>query len=195
MDRDQLLGYLQKALHRIIDDWFQRVRLNFVTEEDARELSIEPEIKRFHEPTRHRIKFARAGELDVTYGLGVISKNDGLYIESSVNNKSEGFDFDAFVRRLQAHYWSSRSDKPWLEPDFDKFAYQDLLPFEPVMGQTVILDSHPDKADIIRLNFRVDDRCSELLPDREDLLCDLLDNYCLGPLRRIYAEAYRERSN
>ena len=26
-----------------------------------------------------------------------------------------------------------------------------------------------------------------------DLIADLIDNYCLRPLRRIYAESYRER--
>jgi hypothetical protein len=58
------------------------------------------------------------------------------------------------------------------------------------MGHSVTLDSHKDKADIIRLNFPVSSLHLELLVRRQDILGDLVDEYCLAPLKRIYAETF-----
>ena len=183
----------ERITHQIIDDWYERVKQNYVTDEDSRDLGIEPELKCFHESGNHRIKFSREQELDVTYGLGVKRDNERFLVESSVNNKSGGFDYEAFVNRLKSHYWRSRNEKPWTEPDFDHFTYQDLLSFKPLMGQSVSLDMRKDKADIIRLSFTVSPLHEDLLLSRKDILRDLIEEYCLAPLRRIYAESYRER--
>ncbi len=193
MQQDNLAHKLDNIIRQIVDDWFDSVKEGYVTEEEKRDLGIEPEIKRFHGSGNHRIKFARQKELDVTYGLAAVEKDGGLYIESSVNNKSQGFDYDSFVRRLTEHYWRSRSEKPWFEPGFDNLAYEDLLEFEPVLGRSVHLEARKEKADVIRLYFGVREKCAARLPEREDLIADLIDNYCLRPLRRIYAESYRER--
>ena len=61
------------------------------------------------------------------------------------------------------------------------------------MGQSVTLDIRKDKADIIRLSFGVNPQHEDLLLGRKDVLRDLIEEYCLAPLRRIYAESYRER--
>ncbi|MBI4446574.1 MAG: hypothetical protein HY645_11780, partial [Acidobacteria bacterium] len=175
---------------RIIDEWYERAKENYVTDADSELLGIEPELKRFHERSNHRIKFARKDELDVTYGLHAQEKNGQLLLESSVNNKSERFDYEGFVKRLEAHYWESRFEKPWTDPDFDHFAYGDLLECEPRMGRSVSLDLREEKADIIRLSFSVNRKYEELLLGRTDVLQDLVENYCLAPLRRIYAESY-----
>ncbi len=193
MTQDEFVTRLDQTLHSIIDDWYERVKDSYVTQEDNRELGVEPEIKRFHDGANHRIKFARQDELDVTYGLAASTRNDIVYLESSVNNKSAGFDYDSFVKRLQSHYWRARSEKPWFEPDYDRFAYQDLLIFEPLMGQSVRLEARKDRADIIHLLFEASDKCSRLLEKREDLFRDLLENYCVRPLKTIYAECLRER--
>lgn len=192
MERDELVKQLDQKLHQIIEGWYQRVKGNYVTVDETQELGVEPEIKRFHEGGKHRIKFAREQELDVTYGLESVVRNDGVYVDASVNNKSSGFDYDVFVKRLQDHYWSSRHEKPFLRPGLDHYAYQDLLPFDPVMGNSVQLDLHEDKADIIRLLFKVSHHAAALLPQQQGLFQELIENYCLSPMKVAYAESYRE---
>ncbi|MEE8583375.1 MAG: hypothetical protein V3T83_00830 [Acidobacteriota bacterium] len=194
MEQDELVEQLDQTLHQIVEGWYQRVKGSYVTVEENQELGVEPEIKRFHEGRKHRIKFAREQELDVTYGLETVARNDGVYVDASVNNKSSGFDYDSFVKRLQDYYWRSRNEKPFLRPGPDRYAYQDLLPFDPIMGHSVLLDLHAARADIIRLLFRVSDRCAALLPEHKDLFRDLIENYCLSPMKMVYAETYRESS-
>ena len=193
-NREERLGLFDRTLQEIIGEWFDRVKSNYVTEEESRQLGVEPEIKIFNEPKMHRIKFARTRELDVTYGLSVYEKDGKFHIESSVNNKSAGFDYDSFVGKLRTHYWRSRNEKPWTHPDFDRFTYGDLTPFEPTMGESVVLDSREEKADIIRLHFPIRSRHEELLMAHPEILRDLIENYCLNPLKRIYAESYHEKS-
>ncbi len=193
LSKEEKLKQFERITHQIVDDWYERVKQNYVTEEDSRDLGIGPELKSFHETGNHRIKFVREKELDVTYGLGVRRTDKQFIVESSVNNKSDGFDYGAFVNSLKSHYWRSRNEKPWTVADFDHFTYQDLLSFKPLMGQSVTLDMRKDKADIIRLSFGVNTHHEDLLLSRKDVLRDLIEEYCLAPLRRIYAESYRER--
>ena len=191
--REQRFEQLDQILHQIIDDWYERVKGNYVTEQDSRELGVEPEVKLFHNLKNHRIKFSREEELDVTYGLGLLEENGRPVIESSVNNKSAGFDYDLFTNRLKSHYWRSRIEKPWTDPAFDRFTHQDLLLFEPVMGESVTLDIRKDKADIMRLFFEINLEHEDLLLQNPEVLRDLIEDYCLAPLRLIYAESYREQ--
>ena len=186
------LRQLDEIARRIIDDWYERAEENYVTQEDSRQLGVEPEVKRFHQKGNHRLKFARRKELDVTYGLGAHSQNELLLIEASVNNKSEGFDYDLFVEKLKSFYWGSRHEKPWTDPEFDHFSYADLLKFDPRMSHSVSLDIRKEKADIIRLAFALSPTHQDRLMERPGLLFDLIENYCLAPLKRIYAESYRE---
>ena len=191
LSKEEKLKQFEQITRQIVMDWYERVKQNYVTVEDSRDLGVEPELKYFHQARIHRIKFSRQKDLDVTYGLGVSQKGKNLVVGSSVNNKSEGFDYEAFVNGLKSHYWRSRNEKPWTDPDFDHFTYEDLLLFEPVMGQSVSLDKRKDKADIIRLNFEVNPQHEDLLLGRKDILRDLIEDYCLAPVKRIYAESYR----
>lgn len=186
------LETLNTVLEGIVADWYERVRDQYVTDEDSRELGVEPEVKQFFEFGSYRIKFSRKHDLDVTYGLAAEQKDGGLIVVASVNNKSQGFDYDGFVDRLKSHYWRSRNEKPWTRPEIDHFAYGDLLHFEPRMGHSISLDIRKDKADIVRLAFRIDNEHEDLLLHNGELLRDLIENYCLNPLKRIYAESYRE---
>lgn len=192
MMQDEKARQVDQVLYEIVEEWYERVKEHYVTEDDGRELGVEPEIKVFHDFANHRIKFARKKELDVTYGLGLKNDRGALSVESSVNNKSEGFDYDLFIERLNSYYWRTRHEKPWTYPGFDHFAYEDLVSFEPRMGQSISLDIRKDKADILRLSFQINPRHEAFLLERKDLLRDLIENYCLSPLKRIYAEAYRE---
>lgn len=191
--RKQHLALLDRTLEGIISSWFERVKSHYVTEEESRQLGVEPEVKLIRESNMYRIKFARTDELDVTYALGAFEKKSLLYVESSVNNKSEAFDYDSFARKLKAYYWRGRHEKPWTHPDFDRFTYNDLILFEPHLGETVILETRKEKADIIRLHFPINPRHEELLMSNPGILEDLIENYCLHPLKRIYAESYHGR--
>lgn len=189
---EEALQQLDKIAQEIIDDLYERAKENYVTQEDSLQLGVEPEVKRFHQKGNHRLKFARRKELDVTYGLGAYCKEGIVLIEASVNNKSAGFDYDLFVEKLKAYYWGSRHEKPWTDPEFDHFSYADLVHFDPRMSHSVSLDIRKDKADIIRLGFALNPSHKERLMQRRGLLFDLIENYCLAPLKRIYAESYRE---
>ena len=191
--RDLQLRLLDRIARRIVDEWYERAKRSYVTQEDSREVGVEPEVKRFHRRGNHRIKFSRRRELEVTYGLGALRKDSRLCVEASVNNKSAGFDYEQFTGRLHDYYWECRHEKPWTDPEFDHFSFSDLLHFDPRMSHSVSLDIRKDKADIIRLTFVLNSRHEDRLMGREELLKDLLETYCLAPLRRIYAESYRER--
>lgn len=191
--RKEKVRKLEAAIEAILSRWYENIKEHYVTEEESKELGVEPEIKCFLKPGNNRLKLSRQNELDVTYGLATHEKDGKLFVVSSVNNKSQGFDYDSFVERLKAHYWRSRNEKPWTDPRFDHFAYGDLLHFEPRMGKSVSLEFRKDKADIVRLFFAVDPGYEKLLLENDALLQDLLENYCLNPLKRIYAESYREQ--
>ena len=189
--RNGKIEQVETAIQAIFADWYERIKEHYVTEEESKELGVEPEIKCFLKTGNNRLKLSRQNELDVTYGLAAQINDGQLIIVSSVNNKSQGFDYDIFVEGLKSHYWRSRNEKPWTDPKFDHFAYGDLLLFEPRMGKSVSLEFRKDKADIVRLYFEVDPQYESLLLENDELLRDLLENYCLNPLKRIYAESYR----
>ncbi|HSR66557.1 MAG TPA: hypothetical protein VLU25_01330 [Acidobacteriota bacterium] len=192
MSADDKARTIDAILYGLIEHWYKRVAPNYVTEKDSHDLGLEPEIKRFHEPAKHRIKFARPNELDVTYGLEVRERHGLIFIVASVNNKSTGFDYRSYVDRLQKYYWRARSEKPWTEPEVDHYAFSDLLAFEPVLDKSVRVESRVRRADIVHSDFEVTEKGGDLLEERDDLFADLVDEYCLAPMKRIYAECYRE---
>lgn len=191
-DGKELLAQLDQLLAAIMQDWYTRLKAHYVTAEESEELGVEPELKLFSDPGNYRLKFARKDDLDVTYGLGAVEEDGRIRIIASVNNKSAGFDYDRFVERLKAHYWAARNEKPWTDPEIDHFAYGDLLAFEPRMGTSIALEIRKDKADIVSLFFDVRGRNTETLFRNPELLRDLVENYCLFPLQRLYAESYFE---
>ena len=185
---------LEDVIRNILLSWYERVKPHYVTVEDSQQLGVEPELKYFDEESSYRLKFARLDELDVTYGLTILEQEGQLIVASSVNNKSSGLDLGSFMEKLKAYYWRSRNEMPWTHAYFDRFTYEDLMPFEPLLGETVYWDVRESKADIVRLQFRLNPRhVDQLLKDRSPLR-DLIENYCLYPLRRIYAESYRQKS-
>jgi hypothetical protein len=191
LSREEKLHRLDEVMRRIISEWHDRVKADYVTEDDREVLGLEPEIKRFHSTGNHLIKIARERLLHVTYGLKIVTKGDLLCVESSVNNKSAKFDYESFANRLKLHYWKNCYEKPWTDKQLGRYTYSDLFHFDPRMGHSVSLDIRADKADVIRLLFELNPRLEDELLARTDLLEDVIDNYCLAPLKRIYAETFR----
>ncbi len=185
---------LDDTIRTIMENWYERCKPHYVTVEESRQLGVEPELKYFNDVSNYRIKFGRADDLDVTYGLNLLEEQGQLFIVSSVNNKTAGFDLDAFIDRLKTYYWRARNEKPWTRPAFDRYTYEDVIPFEPHLGGTVFLDARKSKADIVRLHFLLNPDHEDQLLAEPEILRDLVENYCLSPLRRIFAEAYRNKT-
>lgn len=186
---------LNDVIRHVMGSWHEHCKPHYVTEEESQQLGVEPELKYFEDEYSFRIKFGRSGDLDVTYGVSLIEAKGGqLVIVSSVNNKTAGFDLDSFMERLKAYYWRARNEKPWTRPEFDRYTYEDVMPFEPHLGETVFLDARESKADIVRLHFLLNPKHEDQLLGDQEVLGDLIENYCLYPLRRIFAEAYTKRS-
>jgi hypothetical protein len=63
---DGQVNLLDRIAHGIVDEWYERSKRSYVTQEDSQEVGVEPEVKRFHRRGNHRIKFSRRRELEVT---------------------------------------------------------------------------------------------------------------------------------
>ena len=96
------VGKVEATIEAIFTKWYERIKEHYVTEEESKELGVEPEIKCFLKPGNNRLKLSRQNELDVTYGLAARLRDGQLFVVSSVNNKSQGFDFDSFD---QSCFW------------------------------------------------------------------------------------------
>jgi hypothetical protein len=189
----KIVRLIDESLEAIIDQWYLSVSDYYITAEKKAEnpdLEIPEELKRFHDKAGHRIKFNK-GELDFTYGLSVESGADGCLLEASVNNKVQNFDYGELVRRLSVHYEGAK-----LKPvegfrklkgvrNCDAF----VLPED--LQKSIALEQREGKADIVRLSFGLGARYLEELVSEPASFMELIHNYCVAPLRRIYAEVYR----
>jgi hypothetical protein len=186
---------IDNALEAIIDQWYLSVSDYYVTSEKKAEnpdIQVPEELKRFHDENGHRIKFNK-GDLDFTYGLCLMSEADVPVLEVSVNNKVPNFNYTELVRRL-ASYYQAAKDKtiegfktPKNIRNSDVFVVQENL------QDSIKVESREGKADILRLAFGVcDDHLEELVSDPSNFM-ELIHQYCVAPLRRIYADVYRTK--
>jgi hypothetical protein len=186
---------IDKALETIIDQWYLSVSDYYITSEKKSEnpaIEIPEELKRFHDESGHRIKFNK-GDLDFTYGLSLVSGSDSYALEASVNNKVPNFNYSELVRRLAAYYESTR-DKP-IEgfKRLKKVRNCDVFVLEDNLQNSIKVETREGKADIVRLAFGVQDQhLDELISDPPNFM-EVIQQYCVAPLRRIYAEVYRSK--
>jgi hypothetical protein len=184
---------IDKALEAIIDQWYLSVSDYYVTAEKKKEnpdIQIPEELKRFHDETGHRIKFNK-GDLDFTYGLCLLSGNDDWALEVSVNNKVPNFNYGELVRRL-AVYYQSNKDKP-IEgfKKIKKIRNCDVFYLSENLQESITVETREGKADIVRLPFEIETEYLEELVFDPPNFMELIHQYCVAPLRRIYAEVYR----
>ncbi len=186
---------IDEALEAIIDQWYLSVSDYYVTIEKKTEnpdLQIPEELKRFHDSTGHRIKFNK-GDLDFTYGLSLNANSDGCDLEVSVNNKVPNFNYGELVRRLAAYYEANR-DKP-IEgfKKLKKVRNSDIFTLQEDLQNSISVEQREGKADIVRLSFGIQDQyLDELVSDPPNFM-EVIHQYCVAPLRRIYAEVYRTK--
>jgi hypothetical protein len=186
---------INEALAAIIDQWYLSVSDYYVTIEKKDEnpsLQTPEELKRFHDSSGHRIKFNK-GDLDFTYGLSLNTNPDGCEMEVSVNNKVPNFNYGELVRRLSAYYEAAK-DKP-IEgfKKLKKVKNRDIFALPEDLQSSITVEQREGKADIVRLSFGIQDEyLDELVADPPNFM-EVIHQYCVSPLRRIYAEVYRTK--
>ena len=180
---------IDRALETIIDQWYQSVSEYYITAEKKAEnpdIFGPEELKRFHDETGHRIKFNKA-DLDFTYGLSLIDDADGsCALEVSVNNKVPNFNYAELERRLDVYYQANR-EKP--VEGFTKL--KKTRNCDAFHRETIKVEKTEGKADIVRLTFCISGKYLENLIAEPASFVELIQQYCVAPLRRIYAEVYR----
>jgi hypothetical protein len=184
---------IDEALGAIIDQWYLSVSDYYVTAEkrsENPEIQVPEELKRFHDETGHRIKFNK-GDLDFTYGLSIDTDADGYDLEVSVNNKVPNFNYPELVRRLATHY-EGAGEKP-IEgfKKLKKVRNCDIFALQEDLRNSITVEQREGKADIVRMKFAIQDlHMDELVGDPPNFM-EVIHQYCVAPLRRIYAEVYR----
>ena len=184
---------IDKLLESITDQWYLSVSDYYITcEKKAENSSIDApeELKRFHDESGHRIKFNK-GDLDFTYGLCLISDGDSCVLEASVNNKVPNFNYGELVRRM-AEYYQANENKP-IEgfKKLRKVRNCDIFHLPEDLNGSITLETREGKADIVRLSFGIEDEFLDELIAEPPNFMELIHQYCVAPLRRIYAEVYR----
>lgn len=184
---------IDKALEAIIDQWYLSVSDYYITTEkkaENPEIFGPEELKRFHDETGHRIKFNK-GDLDFTYGLCFLPGDADCALDVSVNNKVPNFNYSELGRRLAAYYQINQ-EKP--VEGFKKLKAVrncDVFRLKEDLQGTIKVETREGKADIVRLTFAVADQyLDELVADPPNFM-ELIHQYCVAPLRRLYAEVYR----
>jgi hypothetical protein len=184
---------IDKALEAIIDQWYLSVSDYYITSEKKAEnpsIQVPEELKRFHDETGHRIKFNK-GDLDFTYGLCLMPGVDYCAVEVSVNNKVPNFNYGELVHRLAAYYQSNK-DKPVEGFKKLKKAHNcDVFHLPEDLQGSITLETREGKADIVRLAFDIEEEYLEELVSEPANFMELIHQYCVAPLRRIYADVFR----
>jgi hypothetical protein len=186
---------IDETIEGIIDQWYLSVSDYYVTAEkkaENPEIGIPEELKRFHDETGHRIKFNK-GDLNFTYGISIGSDSDGCVLEVSVNNKVPNFNYGELVRRLSAYYEEAKSRQVDGPKKLKKARNCDLFSLPDDLHNSMTVEQREGKADIIRLSFGVlDEHLEELIAD-PPVFMDVVHQYCVAPLRRMYAEVFRTK--
>ena len=184
---------IDKALETIINQWYQSVSEYYITTEKKAEnpdiFGLE-ELKRFHDESGHRIKFNKT-DLDFTYGLTLIDDAPtGCVLDVSVNNKVPNFNYTELGRRLANYYQSNCGKQVEGFIKLKKIRNCDIFYLNEDLG-TIKVEAREGKADIVRLTFRISSEYLEELVAEPVSFRELIQSYCVAPLRRTYAEVYR----
>jgi hypothetical protein len=189
----QIFELIDKALETIIDQWYQSVSEYYITTEKKAEnpdIFGPEELKRFHDETGHRIKFNKL-DLDFTYGLSLIEDaTEGYILDVSVNNKVPNYNYAELGRRLAVHYKTSCEKPVEGFTKLKKIRNCDAFHLNEDLG-TIKVEEREGKADIVRLTFCISGKYLEDMVAEPGSFMELIQQYCVAPLRRIYAEVYR----
>jgi hypothetical protein len=186
----QMQQVLDTILASMIDEWYDNVSGYYATEETRHSEEEEPELKRFHDEKGHRIKFAKES-LQCTYGLRVLKEEGHNHIEISVNNKVENLDYTEFQNRLNRHYAGESATDSKGGSSSGIPIFSEVFQLQSELSQAFSVERSAGKADVVRLSFLVDShKIAPLLEDPARMKAGI-EEHCLSPMRRIYAELYR----
>lgn len=192
-ENSRLQELVEDILSAIIDDWYERVSGYYITEGDAEqkpELEESVQLKRFHDENGHRIKFNK-DDLDFTYGLRSDLMDDAVGIEISVNNKVENFDYENFREQLFSHYRKAGGKTVGKPASAQDLSFEEIFQLETEISEAFVVERRSQKADIMRLSFRIRTEILENLIEDGDSTKQLIESYCVSPFRSIYAKVYR----
>ena len=72
-----------------------------------------------------------------------------------------------------------------------KVSHSEVFSLQDELQNSIVVEQREGRADIVRLSFRVlDEHIEELVADPANFM-ELIHQYCVAPLRRLYAEVYR----
>ncbi len=185
---------IDEALSSIIDQWYLSVSDYYITVEKKAEnpdIEFPEELKRFHDESGHRIKFNK-GDLNFTYGISIGAEDDGCCLEVSVNNKVPNFNYGELARRLSAYYFDAKNKPVEGLKKLKKLRHCDVFALPEDLNNSITVEQREGKADIIRLSFGLQDQYLEDLIAEASFM-ELIHQYCVAPLRRLYAEVYRTK--
>lgn len=187
------LKLIDELLAAIVDQWYLSVSDYYVTAEkkaDDPSIQLPEELKRFHDGLGHRIKFDK-GALDFTYGLALEPTGDACLLEASINNKVPNFNYSDLVRRLSAHYETAKTRPIEGYKKLKKVLNREVFSLPVDLHNSLVVEQREGKADIVRLSFGIEDpHLDELIADPPAFM-EVIHQYCVAPLRRIYAEVFR----
>lgn len=184
---------IDKFLEGIIDQWYLSVSDYYITSEKKAEnssITATEELKRFHDENGHRIKFNKL-DLDFTYGLCFMSENENCTLEASVNNKVPNFNYGELVRRLASYYKANKDNAIEGFKKLRKSRNCDIFQLPEDLNGSITVEAREGKADIVRLSFGIDEEYLEELLAEPSNFMELIHQYCVAPLRRVYADVYR----
>ena len=188
---------VEEILSSIINDWYERVSGYYVTQDDAEgnpELEKTVQLKRFHDSKGHRIKFNK-DDLDFTYGLRSDWQDDSVLIEISVNNKVDNFDYEDFREQLFLHYKKVGDKKVESPSTIRDLCFDEVFQLESGISEVFTVEKRENKADIMRLSFRMEASLLGNLLGEVRATKQLIESYCVSPFRSIYARVYRTNAS
>jgi len=184
---------IDESLAAIVDQWYLSVSDYYITAEKKVEnpdIFGPEELKRFHDELGHRIKFYK-GDLDFTYGLALETAGDQCRLEASINNKVPNFNYGELVRRLSHHYEAQKGNSIEGFKKLKKVRNSEVFSLPENLQENLVVEQREGKADIVRLSFGIEDQHLEELVSDPPAYMEIIHQYCVAPLRRIYAEVYR----
>jgi hypothetical protein len=189
----KFLKLIDEAQAAIIDQWYLSVSDYYLTVEKKAEdpsITLPDELKRFHDDHGHRIKFDK-GALDFTYGLALDTNGDQCLLEASINNKVPKFNYPELMRRLSIHYETAKLKPIEGFKKLKKVANCDVFGLPEDLQRSMAVEQREGKADIVRLSFVIEEEHLEELVSDPPAFMEIIHQYCVAPLRRIYAEVFR----
>ncbi len=187
------LKLIDEAMAAIVDQWYLSVSDYYVTAEKKAEnptIQVPDELKRFHDNLAHRIKFSK-GDLDFTYGLALEIDSDHCLLESSINNKVPKFSYPELMRRLTQHYEATKHKPIEGYKKLKKVEHCEVFSLPDDLQNSLVVEQREGKADIVRLSFGIEDQFLEELIADPPAFMEIIHQYCVAPLRRLYADVYR----